>query len=143
MKSSATGTRSSGKRRDLWRNDARIPPPGRPFRRPLTACRSGSRRWHWPRSCSALRPKSAYPRSWPASTRKQARRTAYLRYVGHLCEDAGFGLHDASGANIGRELFRLAAKARAAGRDPEMELRATARRYLDLVARWEQATRGV
>ncbi len=57
-------------------------------------------------------------------------------------EDVSFGRHDASGADIGRELFRLVAKARAAGRDPEMELRATARRYLDLAARWEQATRG-
>ena len=58
-------------------------------------------------------------------------------------EDASFGVHDASGANIGRELFRLVAKARAAaGRDPEMELRATAHRYLDLVVRWERAARG-
>ena len=58
-------------------------------------------------------------------------------------EDASFGRPDASGADIGRELFRLVAKARAAGRDPEMELRATARRYLDLVVRWERATRAL
>jgi len=30
------------------------------------------------------------------------------------------------------------AAARAADRDPEMELRAAARRYLDLVRRWER-----
>jgi XTP/dITP diphosphohydrolase len=41
-------------------------------------------------------------------------------------------------ADIGGELFRLVAAARAADRDPEMELRAVARRYLDLVRRWER-----
>jgi XTP/dITP diphosphohydrolase len=48
--------------------------------------------------------------------------------------DQGLG----TGENIGRELFRLVAKARAAGRDPEMELRAAARRYCDLVRVWER-----
>jgi XTP/dITP diphosphohydrolase len=43
------------------------------------------------------------------------------------------------GAEIGRELFRLVAAARAAGRDPELELRAAARRYRDLVHAWERA----
>lgn len=47
-----------------------------------------------------------------------------------------------AGANIGRELFRPVAKARAAGRDPEMELRATTRRYLDVVVRRARAARG-
>ena len=42
------------------------------------------------------------------------------------------------GADIGRELFRLVLKARAAGRDPELELRAAARRYRDLVHAWER-----
>ena len=46
---------------------------------------------------------------------------------------------DEPGADIGRELFRLVAQARAAGRDPELELRAAARRYLDLVAAWERS----
>jgi NTP pyrophosphatase (non-canonical NTP hydrolase) len=41
--------------------------------------------------------------------------------------------------DIGRELFRLVMKAREAGRDPEMELRAAARRYRDLVRAWEQS----
>ena len=48
---------------------------------------------------------------------------------------------DTSGADIGRELFRLVAEARIAGRDPEMELRAAARQYLDLVRRWERSAR--
>jgi XTP/dITP diphosphohydrolase len=43
------------------------------------------------------------------------------------------------GADIGRELFRLVAQARAAGRDPELELRAAARRYLELVVTWERS----
>jgi XTP/dITP diphosphohydrolase len=46
---------------------------------------------------------------------------------------------DGSGMGIGRELFRLVAKAREAGQDPEMELRAAARRYADLVRAWERS----
>jgi MazG family protein len=42
------------------------------------------------------------------------------------------------GPDIGRELFRLVAAARAAGRDPELELRAAARRFGDLVRAWER-----
>jgi len=41
------------------------------------------------------------------------------------------------GGEIGRELFRLVMNAREAGLDPEMELRAAARRYRDLVRAWE------
>jgi XTP/dITP diphosphohydrolase len=40
--------------------------------------------------------------------------------------------------DIGRELFRLVMKAREAGRDPEMELRAAARRFGDRVRVWER-----
>jgi XTP/dITP diphosphohydrolase len=40
---------------------------------------------------------------------------------------------------IGAELFAIVAKARAAGLDPELELRAAARSYRDRVRRWEQA----
>ncbi|MGH3225866.1 MAG: hypothetical protein ACRDPY_45495, partial [Streptosporangiaceae bacterium] len=43
------------------------------------------------------------------------------------------------GEDIGRELFRLVAKAREAGCDPETELRAAARRYRDLVRSWERS----
>ena len=48
-------------------------------------------------------------------------------------------LPDEPGADLGRELFLLVAQARAAGRDPELELRAAARRYLDLVVAWERS----
>ena len=53
------------------------------------------------------------------------------------------GAADADGAaeaqEIGDELFRLAVKASSAGIDPEMQLRAAARRYADFVRSWEQS----
>ena len=42
------------------------------------------------------------------------------------------------GSRLGAELFELVAQAQAAGLDPELELRATARRYADQVRRWER-----
>jgi MazG family protein len=48
------------------------------------------------------------------------------------------GQPGAPGEDIGSELFRLVARARKAGLDPEMELRTAARRYCDLVRRWER-----
>jgi XTP/dITP diphosphohydrolase len=53
-------------------------------------------------------------------------------------DDSGYS---APASDIGRELFILVAKARALGRDPEMELRAAARRYRDLVRAWELSWR--
>ena len=53
-------------------------------------------------------------------------------------DDGGAESADA-GEDIGRELFRLVVKAREAGLDPEMELRAAARRYRDLVRAWERS----
>jgi XTP/dITP diphosphohydrolase len=41
------------------------------------------------------------------------------------------------GGRLGAELFALVAQAGEAGLDPELELRAAARRYADLVRRWE------
>jgi uncharacterized protein YabN with tetrapyrrole methylase and pyrophosphatase domain len=43
---------------------------------------------------------------------------------------------------LGEELFALVARARAAGLDPELELRAAARAYRDRVRAWEQASQG-
>ena len=45
----------------------------------------------------------------------------------------------AVGAELGAELFQLVARARAAGLDPELELRAAARRYRDRVRAWEHS----
>ena len=44
-------------------------------------------------------------------------------------------------AGLGAELFALVARARAAGLDPELELRAAARAYRDQVQAWEQSQR--
>ena len=89
-------------------------------RRPrLTACRSASPPWPWPRSCNAGRRGRAYPDE-----------------LARLEDDPGL---TGPGGDIGRELFRLVVKAREAGRDPEMELRAAARRYRDLVRAWERS----
>src|SRR5579864_838700 len=48
---------------------------------------------------------------------------------------------DAPVSEIGVQLFALVARARAAGRDPELELRAAARAYHDRVRAWEQSSR--
>ena len=48
-------------------------------------------------------------------------------------------LADLAGQDIGAELFRLVAKAREDGLEAEMELRAAARRYRELVRAWEQS----
>jgi XTP/dITP diphosphohydrolase len=57
--------------------------------------------------------------------------------------DGADGAVDADGAaeaqEIGDELFRLAVRASSAGIDPEMQLRAAARRYADFVRSWEQS----
>ena len=45
------------------------------------------------------------------------------------------------GDGLGAELFALVATARAAGLDPELELRGAARRYADRVRAWEMAQR--
>jgi XTP/dITP diphosphohydrolase len=44
-------------------------------------------------------------------------------------------------SEIGAELFALVARARAAGLDPELELRSAARAYRARVERWEQSAR--
>jgi XTP/dITP diphosphohydrolase len=47
-----------------------------------------------------------------------------------------------SGVDVGAELFDLVARARTAGLDPELELRAAARRYRDRVHDWERSRSG-
>jgi len=48
-------------------------------------------------------------------------------------------LADLAGEDVGAELFRLVAKAREAGLEPELELRTAARRYRELVRAWERS----
>jgi len=72
------------------------------------------------------------------------RRAERAGVPGELADLAGAqDLADAgsSPAGIGAELFALVARARAAGLDPELELRAAARAYRDRVVGWEQAQR--
>jgi XTP/dITP diphosphohydrolase len=47
---------------------------------------------------------------------------------------------DGAGVRLGAELFDLVARARAAGLDPELELRGAARRYQDRVHAWEASS---
>ncbi len=56
---------------------------------------------------------------------------------GELADLAG----DPAVSDVGAELFALAARARAAGLDPEQELRAAARAYRERVRDWEQSAR--
>ena len=53
----------------------------------------------------------------------------------------GDGRGDGAVSEIGAELFALAARARAAGLDPELELRSAARAYRDRVLAWEAESR--
>jgi len=68
-------------------------------------------------------------RSWDDIKRKEKRARASRREAG-------------AGEQIGRELFLLVARAREVERDPEMELRAAARRYREQVHAWERAPDG-
>ena len=73
-----------------------------------------------------------------AQLQRRAARAGVPEELARLAEEGDSGAPVSSGQDIGRELFRLVARARAAGHDPEMELRAAARRYLNLVHRWER-----
>jgi XTP/dITP diphosphohydrolase len=71
-----------------------------------------------------------------AQLQRRAARAGVPDELARLADDPGL---TGPGGDIGRELFRLAVRARKAGRDPEMDLRAAARRYRDLVRAWEQS----
>jgi XTP/dITP diphosphohydrolase len=55
--------------------------------------------------------------------------------------DDGYAAGDGEAADLGAELFALVARARAAAIDPELALRAAARRYRDRVHDWERTRR--
>jgi XTP/dITP diphosphohydrolase len=59
--------------------------------------------------------------------------------AGHADSDGPGGGHAVS--DVGAELFALVARAREAGLDPELELRAAARTYRDRVRAWERSER--
>jgi XTP/dITP diphosphohydrolase len=63
--------------------------------------------------------------------------------TGGAADDAAGGAAGPGGvSDIGAELFSLVAKARAAGLDPELELRAAARSYRERIQTWEQTRNG-
>jgi XTP/dITP diphosphohydrolase len=74
-----------------------------------------------------------------AQLQRRAARAGVPEELAGLDGEAGIGESSGLGEDIGRELFRLVARAREAGRDPEMELRAAARRYQVLVRAWERS----
>jgi XTP/dITP diphosphohydrolase len=74
-----------------------------------------------------------------AQLQRRAARVGVPSELARLGGDDGTGDPDGSGEHLGRELFRLVARARELGCDPEMELRAAARRYRDLVRSWERS----
>jgi XTP/dITP diphosphohydrolase len=65
--------------------------------------------------------------------------------AGPAGDGGGAGVDDGVGggapSELGAELFALVARARAAGLDPELELRAAARAYRDRVLAWEEQAR--
>jgi XTP/dITP diphosphohydrolase len=80
-----------------------------------------------------------------AQLQRRAARAGVPEALTRLEGDPGSGRPSGSadagpaGEDIGRELFRLVARARQAGLDPETELRAIAGRYRDLVRAWERS----
>lgn len=58
--------------------------------------------------------------------------------LGSVGGEAGTGTGDSTAAGLGPELFALVRRARAAGLDPELELRAAALAYADRVRAWER-----
>jgi XTP/dITP diphosphohydrolase len=72
-----------------------------------------------------------------AQLQRRAARAGVPDELAQLPTEDGMGESSEPGAGIGGELFRLVTRARELGRDPELELRAAARRYHDLVRAWE------
>jgi len=74
-----------------------------------------------------------------AQLQRRATRAGVPGELARLDGDRGAAGADEPGENIGRELFRLVTMAVELGLDPEMELRAAARRYRDRVHSWEHS----
>jgi XTP/dITP diphosphohydrolase len=76
-----------------------------------------------------------------AQLQRRAERAGVPSELAGLGSEAGPADTETSPSEIGAELFALVARARAAGLDPELELRAAARAYRDQVQAWEQSQR--
>jgi len=77
--------------------------------------------------------------SLAAQLQRRAERAGVPGDLARLDGDPEDVERDGDAGEIGRDLFRLVARARAAGRDPETELRAAARRYRNRVREWERS----
>ena len=70
------------------------------------------------------------------------RRAERAGVPGELADLTGLAVRaEGAPSELGAELFALVARARAAGLDPELELRAAARAYRDRVQEWEERAR--
>jgi uncharacterized protein YabN with tetrapyrrole methylase and pyrophosphatase domain len=87
---------------------------------------------------AALQAEPAAPQSEPAAPQSEPA----APQPGPAGPPAPAGTAGQPVSELGAELFALVARARAAGLDPELELRAAARAYRDRVRAWEHATRG-
>jgi XTP/dITP diphosphohydrolase len=76
-----------------------------------------------------------------AQLQRRAERAGVPSELDGLGSEVGPADTETSPSEIGAELFALVARARAAGLDPELELRAAARAYRDQVQAWEQSQR--
>jgi XTP/dITP diphosphohydrolase len=76
-----------------------------------------------------------------AQLQRRAERAGVPSELADLGSEADPTDTETSPTEIGAELFALVARARAAGLDPELELRAAARAYRDQVQAWEQSQR--
>jgi XTP/dITP diphosphohydrolase len=74
-----------------------------------------------------------------AQLQRRAERAGAPAGLAALAGEDGAAWAEAGVSEIGAELFALVARARAAGLDPELELRAAARAYRDQVHSWEQS----
>ena len=73
-----------------------------------------------------------------AQLQRRAARAGVPEELAWLDGDPGSAESTGRGDSIGRELFRMVARAHEAAVDPEVELRAAARRYRELVHAWER-----
>jgi XTP/dITP diphosphohydrolase len=76
-----------------------------------------------------------------AQLQRRAERAGVPSELADLGSEAGPADPETSPSEIGAELFAIVARARAAGLDPELELRTAARAYRDQVQAWEQSRR--
>ena len=76
-----------------------------------------------------------------AQLQRRAQRAGVPDDLADLTAGADSAGADSAPSELGAELFALVARARAAGLDPELELRAAARVYRDRVQAWEEQAR--